>query len=44
MGVVFSAAIFGMMIQPVQLYRQRLARITSMPMSWHAQRQLLGFI
>jgi len=29
--------------QPLQLNRQRLARITSMPVSWHAQRQMLGF-
>lgn len=29
--------------QPLQLNRQRLARITSMPMSWSAQRELLGF-
>lgn len=30
--------------QPLQLNRQRLARITAMPMSWQAQRQLLGFL
>jgi site-specific DNA recombinase len=29
--------------QPLQLNRQRLARITSMPMCWSAQRRLLGF-
>lgn len=29
--------------QPLQLNRQRLARITSMPISWSAQRELLGF-
>jgi site-specific DNA recombinase len=29
--------------QPLLLNRQRLARISSLPMSWQAQRQLLGF-
>lgn len=30
--------------QPLQLNRQRLARIGNMPSCWQAQRQLLGFI
>jgi site-specific DNA recombinase len=29
--------------QPLQLNRQRVAHITSMPVSWHTQRQMLGF-
>lgn len=29
--------------QPLQLNRQRLARIGNMPSCWQAQRQLLGF-
>ncbi|CAN5234872.1 hypothetical protein BH10PSE13_BH10PSE13_01430 [soil metagenome] len=29
--------------QPLQLNRQRVARITSMPVSWHAQHQMLAF-
>lgn len=29
--------------QPLPLNRQRLARITSMPISWSEQRELLGF-
>jgi hypothetical protein len=29
--------------QPVQLNRQRLARATSLPINWQAQREMLGF-